>query len=485
MPTKRAAALFGARAATGVVGIAVAVAAVSAANFVPWPSVTSTPLSSVVAPQPSEQQRVCPGPLLTLAEDSSQASTATSVGSAATVSGAKTEASASTWDEPRSVDITAADNADSGNDGSPVVLTVPAGEASRTPPLIAGSQSQTAAVETLGGFAAASCAEAVGNAWLVGGSTDIGQTSLVLLANPTTVVASVDLIVYGETGQVDAPGSTGILVQPGEQRIISLAGLAPNLKSPVVNVRSSGGQVTASLEQSVIRGIEPGGVEMVGTTAAPADEQSIVGVLVPTAADPSLSTDVEGFSDETPTVRVLVPGTSPATVRLGIQSEDGQSTGASQQVELQPGIATEVPLVGVGLGSFTIRLESDQPIVAAARTSSMGATSKDFAWFSASAPLGGDFLASVAEGPAPALHLYNPGTTDVGVSVSADGGAQTDVTVAAGQAAAVPVQSAARYTVRGGNQLIASVSYSGDGLLSSFPLNPPGPLASPIVIYSR
>jgi hypothetical protein len=485
MATKRGAALWGARAVVGVVGIAVAAGTLGAANIVHWPTVVNGPLATVVSPQASEQRRVCPGPLLTLAEDSSQASAATSVGPAAVIAGAKASANAAGWIEPGTTPLAAADNAHAAADGSPLLLAVPPNADSPTAPLVAGSQSQAAASETLGGFAAAACAEAVGEAWLVGGSTDLGHTSLVLLANPTTVVATVDLVVYGETGQVDAPGSTGILVQPGEQRIVSLAGLAPNLKSPVVHVRSTGGQVAASLEQSVVRGIQPGGVELLGASAAPSTNLAIAGVVVPTPADPSISIDAEAFSEDTPTIRVLVPGDAPATVQVGVLSEDGLATGTSQQIQVQPHIATEVPLVGVGIGSFTVRLDSDQPLVAAARTSAVGLTAKDFAWFSASAPIDGPFVVAIAPGPGPVLHLFNPGATDATVTIASDGGAPADVTILAGQSSVVAVQPGTRYTVSGGSSLVASVSYSADGVLSSFPLSPPGPLATPITVYSR
>lgn len=259
-------------------------------------------------------------------------------------------------------------------------------------PLMAGSQSQTVATETLRGFAAAACAEATSDAWLVGGSTDVGRTSLVLLSNPTTVLATVDLNVFGEAGPVDAPGSTGILVQPGEQRIVSLAGLAPNLKSPVVHVQSRGGQTTATLEQSSIRGIEPGGVELIAPTTTPALQHVIAGVrlLAPPAAEIS-GTDA-GIADGTPSVRVLVTGTEPATVQVGVTSTTDGAVGTSVEVELEPGIASEVPLPELTEGTFSVSVTADQPVVAAARTETVGAEGKDFAWFTASEPLNDDFL---------------------------------------------------------------------------------------------
>ncbi|RNE59071.1 hypothetical protein EEJ31_11165 [Cryobacterium tepidiphilum] len=470
-------ALAGARVGVGVAGIAVAAATVAGAALVDWPSLAAPVPSAVITPEPDQQSRVCPGPLLTLAEDSSQASAATSVGGAQNEYGAID--AQSTPVPVQATPLMAADNADADADGSPVLLQAdPAGS---TLPQLAGSQSQTASAETIGGLAVAACTEAVGDAWLVGGSTDLGHTSLVLLSNPSTVAATVNLTVYGETGQVDAPGSTGILVQPGSQRIVSLAGLAPNVNSPVVRVQSRGGQVAASLEESVVQGIETAGVELVGATNAPAAEQIIPGIVVPRPGATSGEGDAPPAEVAAPSARVLTLGDEPATVQVGLISEDGASTGTSLQIQLQPGLATKVPLDGLAPGRYTMRLTADQPIVAAARTT----TTDDFAWFTASAPQKGDFLVAVADGVDPTLHLFNPGTADAKPVVTQDGAASAPLTVPAGQAAVVPVAPGSLVSVTDGAGLVGSVSYSGDGLLSAFAVTPPGALAAPITVYTH
>lgn len=482
MPSKRAVARTGSRVVAGLIGLGVAVTAVGAAALIPWPTMTTTPTSVVVAPIPSEQKRVCPGPLLTLAEDASSAQAATSIGSAVAVYGTTPGGAA-----PGPIDdvssLTARDNARSDRDGSPLLLSVAAAPGSTVPSLVAGSQSQTAAGETVAGFAAAACGEASADAWLVGGSTDVGRTGLLLLSNPTTVVASVDLTVFGETGAVDAPGATGILVQPGEQRIVSLAGLAPNLQSPVVHVQSSGGQVAASLEQSLIQGIEPGGVELLGPSAGPSTDQVIAGLVVTKQPTSAAQSDAETVSDEVPSVRIFAPGDEPAAVEIVVSGTDGVA--ASFNVDVQAGIASEVPLPGLAPGSYAVRLDSDQPIVAAARASAVGGPRKDFAWFAASASLPGDFMVSVPSGPGPTLHLVNTGQADATLTVTSDSGRSNEVTVAAGVPAALRLAPGDRYVVAGGTSIVAAVSYSGAGMLSGFTLSPAGPLAAPIRVYTH
>jgi hypothetical protein len=351
--------------------------------------------------------------------------------------------------------------------------------------LVAGSQSQVAATETLAGFAAASCAEASSDSWLVGGSSDIGRTTLILLSNPTTVVATVALGVYGETGLIDAPGSTGILVQPGSQRVVSLAGLAPNLKSPVIHVQSQGGQIVASLEQSLISGIIPEGLDLIGATRGPSLQHTIAGVSVTTPPAASPTAEATELQDGAASVRMLVTGDKPATVQVGAISEGGALSGASIQVQVRPGIATEVPLAGLAAGGYAVNVDSDQPLVAAVTTSTAAGGAKDFAWFASSEPLDGDFLVTTAPGPTPTLHLVNTSATDETVSVQGESSAPLTVTVAAGGAAAVPVAQSGTYLVSGGTSIVAAIGYSGPGQLASFTVRPAGPLASPIAVYPR
>ena len=484
MATKRRVAVLGARYAAGLIGIAVVVVAVGGAAIVPWPSIVSEPPSTLVTPVASDQLRVCPGPLLTLAEDSTQADAATSVGPYTAVYAARGTGSGADEVPVERTDLTAADNSQAQRDGAPSVLSVPVEDGATAAPLIAGAQSQTGTSETVGGLAAAACTEASSDSWLVSGSTDVGRTSLVLLSNPTTVVASVDLAVYGEAGLVDAPGSTGILVQPGSQRIVSLAGLAPNLRTPVVHVTAAGGQVAAALQQSLVRGIQPGGVELSGPTTTPSATQTIPGVVV-TELGAEASADVGAVSEDTPSVRVLVPGDTDATVSVGVQSEDGASTGTSLEVEIQAGIATEIPLSGVVAGNYTVKLNSDQPLVAAAATTTAGSAAADFAWFSAAAPQDGDFLVSVADGPSPALHLANTSGTDTDLTITSATGPAIDVSVAAGQSVVVAVAGSESHLVTGGTGIAASVGYTGDGQSASFTLSPIGPLAAAIPVYSH
>jgi hypothetical protein len=490
LPAKRTIARIGGRAAAVLIAAALGAATLAAAALVPWPEHRIAPPSLVVQPAESRQQRVCPGPLLTLADDAAAATTASSVGSADAVTAVEPQDAT-----VNQVALDAPGNPDAGADGTPVAIDTEPGAVDGG--MLAGAQSQRVATETLAGFAAAACTEAVAETWLVAGATDLGRTALVLLANPSAVASTVDVRVWGEAGPVEAPSALGIIVPPGSQRVLSLAGLAPNLRSPVVHVTSTGGAIAASLEHSAVNGLAPAGVELTGPTATPAQSQVIPGFLVLQSGgvDPA---DDHAEGDDFPAVRLFAPGDEPVDVSIGIQPESG-SGGSTVDVALQPGQVSDVPLGILDAGVYTIRLEADGAIVAAARATTGTAgeveagepeagaeaqASADLAWSVATMPLLDDAMVAVAQGPSPVLHLSNPRAGDASVTVSIDGD-EREITVPAGGAASVQLDAPASAMLSGVDGLHGAVSYAGEDALAAFAVQPPGPLDSPIEVFPR
>jgi len=319
----------------------------------------------------------------------------------------------------------------------------------------------------------------------VGGSNALGQTSLVLLSNPSAVQATVDLTIYGESGPVAASGSSGIVVAPGTQRVVPLAGLAPAVTAPVIHVQTTGGQILASIQQSYVNGLDPEGVELVGPTNEPATHQVIAGMTIRTLTALEAGPTSERYAEDLPALRVLVPGTKPATVRVGATGETGTEAGNSASTTVQPGVVTEIPLDGLADGDFTVTVDSNQPVVVASRTTTTSSVGTDFAWFVASQRLSGPALVAVAGGPEPTLHLANEGPSNATISLTSEAGVTKKVLVPSQGGAGIPIPAAGMYALDGPADIVASVSYTGNGAMSSFAINPPGPLAAPIVVYPK
>lgn len=478
--TVKGVAIVGARVATGVIGIALAGVTIAAAALLPLPSSTAIPASELVVPVPTAQQLVCAGPILRLSDDSGEGATqASALGEPGIASDSSTGSVAS---DP----LDQSDAGTGGTDQAPQVISTPPNEADPTERiLISGAQSQNVDEGDFVGLAAADCGVASADIWLAGGATTVGRTTLLTLNNPTEVAATVDLELFGENGPITAPGTGGIVVPPSGQRVLSLAGFAPEVLSPVVHVTSTGGQVVAELQQSTVRGLQAGGVEIVGPTQAPSLETIIPGLVITGATDIAENLGIgPGFEDLQTILRVYVPGTEEADATIRVIPEDGVGTGTSFEFTFDAGRVMDVPIPDLADGSYTVRVESELPLLAAVRASAASGDSTDFLWLPAAPALADTAQVSIAPGPSPRLHLANPSTQTVTVElVGSDGGEDETVEVAAGAAVTVDVESGASYVLSGFAQLYASVTVVDGGMIAGYAVRPPGIGSSPILIY--
>jgi len=349
---------YGLRSAAGLVGGAIAAAVVGFLCIVPLPNFTATARSQLVTPTPTDQRLICPGSIadvLTLNGD------ATSFGAVGVPEYVTSERETSITQTALS-----APDASSGDSlTQPQQLFAPA-PTTDVDPQISGVQSQQVASESISGLATAPCGEASSDAWLVGGSTQTGRTTLLFLANPTEVTANVTVSVLGENGWVSAPGSSGIVVEPASQRIVSLAALAPNVGNPVVRVTSTGGQVVPTLQQSVVRTLLPDGVELIAQGASPSLRLVIPGVRLSGLASQHASEGGMVTSDREPAVRVGVPGEQDALVTVTAYGVSGKPVAVKSNIP--GGRVLELPFGSLDDGVYTLVVSATQPVVAAART---------------------------------------------------------------------------------------------------------------------
>ncbi|MHA6694034.1 DUF5719 family protein [Homoserinimonas sp. A520] len=469
--------VVGARAVTGLIGIAATAATVLAATLLPLPAHQATPPAASVIPVAAPQQRVCAGPMLRLGDDQ---------GGSATVASAVGTPSVRHLATNGAVETSSIGQTSEPSGRSATVLTLaPAQDNPDLQPLLAGSQLQTVDSAGLAGLVAAECVEARAETWLVGGSSDTGRTSLLTLANPGAVAATVSISIYSEDGLVEAPGTEGIVVQPNSETSFSLAGFAPGLVSPVVRVTSVGGTVVAHLQQSTVRILEPGGVDMVGPAAAPSTDVVIPGMVIVGHEALDAKVGAPDYHDITPVLRLFVPGDEAASATIAVTPEGGGDT-ISVDFDLLPGKVSEFPFEHFEDGGYTVSVTSDVPLVAGARASTVGESGlSDFVWLESAELMREQALVNIGSGADAALHLSNPSTTDAEVIIAVDGaaGETTTVTVPAEGAIAVPVDPGTAYRLSGFTQLRVAVSYTGDGLLAGFTVSPTGPAAERITVY--
>ena len=483
----RGAAIVGVRVVAGTVGLAVALAAIAGATFLPIPSVTTRPASVTVTPVPTAQQLVCPGALLRLGDEIGESATTSSAIGAPSLRYGSTAGG----DDVTTTQFEQSDAGTGSSSSAPVQIgsTLGADDV-----IVSGAQSQGPDTGDFAGLATADCAAVATETWLVGGATSVGRTTLITLANPSDTISTVTLGISAESGAVSAPGVTGIVVQPHGQRVLPLAGFAPDVESPVVHVTSRGGQIVANLQQATVRGIEPGGVDFVGAAGLPSTSQVIPGVRVANTVALQSRLGEEGFGDLATVLRVFVPGDTATTAQVTVSSEGGATAGTSFSVELAAGTVEDLALDGLTDGLYTVRVATTEPIVSGVRVSTVAAAvvdeagtptagGTDFAWLSAASPLGAEAAVTIAPGPAPRVHFDNPTDSDVTVTMSAEGRDDVEVAVAANGDTSVSVDGSVSYELRGTGRLFASVSYAGDAQISGYAVHAPAAGVEPITIF--
>lgn len=262
----------------------------------------------------------------------------------------------------------------------------------------------------LRGIAAANCQEPANEHWLVGANTTVGATAVLRLTNSSPTPAIVNTELFGNQGRIKAGGSRGLLVAPGETRSVVLAGLAANQPQLSVRVRSSGGPVTATIQQSVLRALTPGGVEFLQPTEPAALQQFIPGLQVQ-ARSGFRDDGSDGSNGRGPALQVLVPGRADAVLDVSVYGAKGRKPlPGGGRVRATAGGVTEVALDSLPAGTYSIGITSNVPVVASAR-SVRGFTSnqpEDLAWSGAGRQLGSDHLVPFTADAVPTLVFGSP-----------------------------------------------------------------------------
>jgi hypothetical protein len=425
-----------------------------------WMPRTAPAPAVSVAPVAADAVLTCPGPLLALARDARSASgISVASGEDVTASGALRRDVLATTGVP--------------GESGPTRLEAPA--TGRTVPAAAGAASAAVIAEDLTGFAAAACTPALMESWLVGGSTSTGAADLVLLANPGKVTATVDLTFYGVDGPRHPGAGSRIIIAPGTQRVLPLAGLGLGDQAPILRVTATGAPVRAALQSSIVRGLTPGGVDQEGAIAAAATTQVVPGVRV-TAAP----------TDNAPAVVRLLAPTGATTATVTVLGASG-AVGSAMTVPLKTGAPVEAGLPTLAPGSYTVLVTADQPVVAAVWQTTGTGAGDDFAWNPAAPPLAATAdgsLFAVPAGPSPSLVVTPAGKAAVTASVMpAAGGTTTTVSAAAGRATVVPLTAGGAYRIALDGAAYAAVTFAGDGALASYPVWPQDAASAPVVVY--
>ncbi|MDO5052064.1 MAG: DUF5719 family protein [Pseudoclavibacter sp.] len=432
----------------------------------PLPRIETSAPSVAVAVAPGAQQRVCPGGLA-----------APSGGGEAglAVTGSVTPLAAGDLERLSSAGL-AGDAEGAAGASAPVAYAAPGTRDDGVPTSLSVSQLVDAQDPRATGLSVTPCAQPLAEQWLLGGSTALGSASVLSLVNPTGSTSTVRLELHGPQGPIEAPGTSGIEVPAFSQRLLPLAGFAPEVAELAVHVLSSGGTIAASLHRSDAAGTTPLGVEILPAVPAAAERLRFVSVPFTASAQEAGApvSRAKGAS-----LRLLAPGESPVRVSLGLRDPDGARLEPVELV-LQPGVVTDVPLGDAPVGRYTVEADGDGPLLGALRTTTASGRS-DSAWALPAPPLTGEQAIGVARGPDPRLAVYNPGEAAVELELHGPDGEQR-----------IRVEPGASWQQRvapGGYRLLGlegesvSLGYAGEGRLALLAVTPGNPLAGPVTVY--
>lgn len=446
----------GARIATGAMVAAACVVGVVVAVAAPWPTVHTEAAVTTVRPVPGDTTLVCNGSFRALGRDSSRADLM--VSAAAPRLSVEADRDASTREPLEMPDVT----------GGTGAQTITGRVQDREVPLLAASESVRISDDDLHGLAAAPCREAGMHSWLVGGDVSIGASDIIVLSNPGSVPATVDLNVYGQ----QRSASTTI-VPPRTQLGVPLASISGGEQRPVIEVVSTGAPVRATLQSALMRTLDPVGIDLQDGVSGPQSEVVLLGVQSTPTTDAEESTGM--------VARMLSPAEdAQATVR--VRGEGSPRVLDEYTVELLAAIPAEIALSGLSAGAYDIEIESTAPVVAAARQTVREGTRADFSWMLPAPRMSGKAMFSVPAGAEGTLYLRN--ADDSPVTITIDGDEQRSLALPASGGTSVPLRAGA-YTLESPGLVHAAVGLrgrAGQAAIAGWPLWAPAATQQPITV---
>lgn len=302
------------------------------------------------------------------------------------------------------------------------------------------------------GLASANCVPGTNSAWFVAGDNSVGREALLILANPSEVDATVSLQLYDPSGPMQGAGLNGISAPAGKVTVLPLSSFAPKAETFAVEVVSRGAELGIWLQQKTVRGLTPGGLDLVGVSAEPAKRVTIPGVFLRnSAALGRLASADQDFTDVRPLLRIAAPGDKDITFTAQLQGADGSSYGTVIQGSVPAGSTKDFALEDVTDGNYTMLVDANGSIMASVRYSRMSGTKPDFAWAQSVQPTKLNAGFSTANNAKSKLSVMNPNSAKASFTL----GGRT-YQIAANSNLVVDLTAGTHYTIRSSAALAVS-----------------------------
>lgn len=430
------------------------VAGVTAAVALPWPAVTNEPAQVAVTPSAGDTTLVCNGPFRAIGRDSQNAQQMSPAG--------RPDVTVDSNGPREDSSIAISDLSGESDGPQRFVGSAEHGGSS----LVAAAESVAIAADDLKGLAASACREPSTESWLVGGTVETGTGDLIVLSNPGDVTSTATVTVFGAE-----PTSTSTIVPAGTQLAVPLASVAAGVQQPVVRITAEGAPLRTVLQSSLIRTLDPSGIDIQDTSGAPSENLTFAGVQV---IKPS---------DDTPVTVLRLMATSEAT-EATVTVRTADKTVKETTVALDAQVPAELGLDGLERGVYSVEVTAGSPVVGAAwQTTRIGAGS-DFSWMTPAPEISGEVFVAVPKGPEPRLHLVNTGDAEANVSLApTSGGTAEEIAVPAGESVVVDLKADQTYAMSTAAPVHSAVMMSGTDALAGWPVWTGAAAQEPITVY--
>lgn len=200
--------------------------------------------------------------------------------------------------------------------------------------------------------------------WFVGSGSTAGRESNLILVNPESSPAEVDISIAGPDGPIVTPALRGLTVDADARVVVRLTREAPRLPSAAWHVTVRSGRVVAAVQDSEVEGFVARGADWIPPSADPSTRVLIPGIM-------------PGRSDRQ--LIVHAPGDVAATVRVRLITQEGSYVPtALSQIEVPAGaVVTQTLTEALDGQAVTLELSSDVPIVAGVRQRHSGVAAKE------------------------------------------------------------------------------------------------------------
>ena len=253
--------------------------------------------------------------------------------------------------------------------------------------LLTANQIQLVKDKRISGLLGAACIRPQSEFWFVGGSTTVGREALLLIHNPSTVDATVDLEIFTENGNSHSAGLSGIAVPKGKTTVLPLSSFVLRANSISLHLVSHGGSITALIQQKAVRGIFANGADFISPNEILETTSYFPGLLVRGAKDTAqFRASGTKYSDVQNMLRVFVPGTADAKLTLQVLGTDDETFGTVLSITAPAGKVTDFDIKGLDNGDYFGILDSSVPVrssIRLVRASYVGDRYVDFAWINA------------------------------------------------------------------------------------------------------